>query len=312
MPVNEGVTLQDFIDRWLFDPVVGKLIATVFAIVVVLVVVRYTQRALGRYIEDAQRRYRLRKLVTFLGYVFAILLLSIVYSDKLSGLTVLLGVLGAGVAFALQEIIVSIAGWISLSFGRLYDVGDRVQLSGIRGDVIDIGVLRTTLMECGGWINGDQYSGRIVRVGNSSIFKEPVFNYSSDFPFLWDEITVPIRFGSDYELARKLFLQVLEDVTGEHARRLEGDWRKMTSKYLLEDAQLQPTVSLKITDDWVEFTLRYVVDYKKRRSTKDRISSQLLDVIAKSKDRILLGAPAFELASVPPLEVDVRRDTHQA
>ncbi len=292
---------------WLFDPVVGKLLSAVLAVIVVFTVVRYAQRALGHYVEDAQRRYRLRKLITFFGYVLAIFLLSIVYSDKLSGLTVLLGVLGAGVAFALQEIIVSVAGWIALSVGRLYDVGDRVQLGGIRGDVIDIGVLRTTLMECGGWINGDQYSGRIVRVGNSFIFKEPVFNYSSDFPFLWDEITVPIRFGSDYESARRLFLQVLDDVTGEHARRLQGDWRKMTDKYLIEDAQLQPMVALKITDNWVEFVLRYVVDYKKRRSTRDRISSKILDVIEKSGGRILLGAPAFEVASIPPLQVEVQK-----
>ena len=173
--------------------------------------------------------------------------------------------------------------------------------------MIDIGVLRTTLMECGGWINGDQYSGRIVRVGNSSIFKEPVFNYSSDFPFLWDEITVPIRFGSDYELARTSFLQVLDDVTGEHARRLQGDWRKMTDKYLIENAQLQPMVALKITDNWVEFVLRYVVDYKKRRSTKDRISSRILEVIESSGGRILLGAPAFEVASIPPVEIDIRK-----
>lgn len=299
--------MEEVIKDWLFDPVVGKLIAAALVVLVVFTIVRYSQRVLGRYVEDAQRRYRLRKLVTFFGYVLAIFLLSIVYSDKLSGLTVLLGILGAGVAFALQEIIVSVAGWIALSVGRLYDVGDRVQLSGIKGDVIDIGVLRTTLMECGGWIHGDQYSGRIVRVGNSSIFKEPVFNYSSDFPFLWDEITVPIRFGSDYESARKSFLQVLDDVTGEHARRLEGDWRRMTDKYLIENAQLQPMVALKITDNWVEFVLRYVVDYKKRRSIKDRISSRILDVIEKSDGKIVLGAPAFEVASIPPLEVEVQK-----
>ncbi len=299
--------MEEVIKDWLFDPVVGKLIAAVLTVVVVFTVVRYSQRVLGRYVEDAQRRYRLRKLITFFGYVLAIFLLSIVYSDKLTGLTVLLGVLGAGVAFALQEIIVSVAGWIALSVGRLYDVGDRVQLGGIRGDVIDIGVLRTTLMECGGWIGGDQYSGRIVRVGNSFIFKEPVFNYSSDFPFLWDEMTLPIRFGSDYDLARKSFQQVLDDLTGEHASRLEGDWRKMTDKYMIENAQLQPMVTLKITDDWVEFVLRYVVDYKKRRSTKDRISSRILDVIESSNGKIVLGAPAFEVASIPTLEIEVQK-----
>ena len=213
--------MEEFIRRWLFDPVVGKLIAAALVILVVFTVVRYSQRVLGRYVEDSQRRYRLRKLVTFFGYVLAVLLLSIVYSDRLSGLTVVLGILGAGVAFALQEIIVSIAGWISLSVGRLYDVGDRVQLGSIAGDVIDIGVLRTTLMECGGWIKGDQYSGRTVRIGNSSIFKEPVFNYSSEFPSLLDVVASRLRFGSIKEMARKPLLLVLKNVTGDDARRRE-------------------------------------------------------------------------------------------
>ena len=299
--------MEDQIKKWLFDPVIGKIIAATLVVLAVVVLVRYVQRALGRYIEDSQRRYRLRKLVTVGGYAVALILLSVVYSDKLSGLTVMLGVLGAGIAFALQEVIVSVAGWIALSFGRLYDVGDRIQLGGIKGDVIDIGVLRTTLMECGGWINGDQYNGRVVRVANSFIFKEPVFNYSSDFPFLWDEIMIPVRYGSNYEMARQGFQQVLDDITGDHARKLKGEWRKMTDQYMLEDAQLAPMVSLKMDENWAEFTLRYVVDYKKRRSTKDRISADILKLIEESGDQIKLGAPSFEVASIPPLDINVQK-----
>ena len=177
--------MTELLEKWLFDPLVGKIVATIAVVVASVVLVRLAQRALGRYVDNPERRYHLRKLVTFAGYLLAIFALTVVFSDKLAGLTVFFGVAGAGVAFALQEIIASVAGWIAMSFGRFYQVGDRVQLGGIRGDVIDIGVLRTTLMECGAWINGDQYSGRIVRVANSFIFKEPVFNYSSDFPFLW-------------------------------------------------------------------------------------------------------------------------------
>lgn len=299
--------MEEEIKKWLFDPVVGKLIAATLVVFVVVVLVRYVQRALGRYVENSQRRYRLRKLVTIGGYAVALVLLSVVYSDKLSGLTVMLGVLGAGIAFALQEVIASVAGWVALSFGRLYDVGDRIQLGGIKGDVIDIGVLRTTMMECGGWINGDQYNGRVVRVANSFIFKEPVYNYSSDFPFLWDEIRIPVRYGSNYEMARQGFQQVLEEITGEHARKLKGEWRRMTDKYMLEDAQLAPMVTLKMDDNWAEFALRYVVDYKKRRSTKDKICSLILEFIEQSEGQIRLGAASFEVASIPPLDINIRK-----
>lgn len=113
-----------------------------------------------------------------------------------------LGVAGAGIAFALQEVITSVAGWIALSFGQFYTIGDRVQLGGIKGDVIDIGMLRTTIMEIGEQVKGDQYTGRIVRITNSFVCQGPVYNYSADFPFVWDEITVPIKYGGDHNLAR--------------------------------------------------------------------------------------------------------------
>lgn len=95
-----------------------------------------------------------------------------------------IGVASASIAFALQEVIGSIAGWIAISFGNFYAPGERVQLGGIRGDVIDIGILRTTLMELGEWVASDLYTGRVVRIANSFVFKQPVFNYSGDFPFL--------------------------------------------------------------------------------------------------------------------------------
>ncbi len=137
-----------------------------------------------------------------------IIMVTIVFSDKLGGLTVALGVAGAGIAFALQEVIASVAGWLAILFAGFYKTGDRVQLGGIKGDVIDVNVLRTTLMETGQWVDGDLYNGRIVRIANSFVFKEPVFNYSGDFPFLWDEIKIPVQFGSNYDKARKLFLDV--------------------------------------------------------------------------------------------------------
>ena len=122
----------------------------------------------------------------------------------MGGLTVALGVAGAGIAFALQEVIASFAGWLAIMFGGFYKTGDRVQLGGIKGDVMDIGVLRTTIMETGQWVDGDLYNGRIVLITNSFVFKEPVFNYSGDFPFLWDEIKIPIQYGSNYDLATEI------------------------------------------------------------------------------------------------------------
>ncbi|MCP5326247.1 MAG: mechanosensitive ion channel [Oceanospirillaceae bacterium] len=298
--------MTDNIARLMADAMLQKILLSAVVLLIFFMLLHFLKNIVVRYVDDNERRYRLRKIVGFSGYILALLGLIFTFSDRLGGLTVFLGVAGAGVAFALQEVIASAAGWVAMSFGRFYQVGDRVQLGGITGDVIDIGVLRTTLMECGGWIKGDQYNGRIVRVANSFIFKEPVFNYSSDFPFLWDEMIVPVRYGSDYEKARGEFQQVLDEITGEYAQRLQGNWRHMTQQYMLEDARLQPLVSVNLTENWAEFILRYVVDYKKRRSTRDAISLRILAVIENSQGDIRIGAPAFELANPADVRVSMQ------
>jgi len=299
--------METIIENWLFDPVIGKVVTAFFAVIIVVILVRFSHSALGKYVEDNSKRYRIRKLLTFVGYILALFLISIVYSDKLSGITVFLGVAGAGIAFALQEVIVSIAGWVALAFGRLYNIGDRIQLGGIKGDVIDIGILRTTLMECGGWIKGDLYNGRIVRVSNSFIFKDPVYNYSSDFPFLWDEIILTFDAQNEHQAIKEKLQSILELVTGEYANTLKSNWRHMTEKFMLENAKLDPFVSLSINDNGIEFSLRYVVDYKKRRVTRDAICVKVLDYINNNKHSVQLACPALTLNSSSPLKVNLSK-----
>ena len=191
--------MQEQLKHWLFDPTVGKFVAALIGLGIVYTLSRIAQRSANRFVADADARYRGRKFIAFLSYLVAIGVVATIFRSKLGGLTVAFGVAGAGVAFALQEVIASAAGWVVVSVGGYYSAGDRVQLGGIKGDVIDVGILRTTLMEVGQWVNADLYNGRIVRVANSFVFKEPGSNYSGDFPFLWDEITLPVRYGSDLE-----------------------------------------------------------------------------------------------------------------
>ncbi len=291
------------LEAWLYDPLTGKLVSVLVGLVVIVVAIRLLRRAAGRYLRDNTTRYQARKAVTFFGYLAALVFVALVFSDKLGGFTVAFGVAGAGIAFALQEVIASAAGWVAVSFGGFYRVGDRVQLGGIKGDVIDIGILRTTIMQIGEWVNGDQYNGRIVRVANSFVFKEPVFNYSGEFPFLWDEIMVPIKYGSDYQLARELIGRVAEEVVGEYARAAEQAWEPITRRYLIEKASVRPTVTMTANQNWIEFTLRFVVDYKARRATKDRLFVRILEEIDRTDERVGIAASTLNIEKLAPLEV---------
>jgi small-conductance mechanosensitive channel len=141
--------------NWWSDPFLRQLTLLLAGFVLIGVVVRVLRQHLVRRIHDGDRRYQVRKFVTLSGYFLALVVVLVVFSHKLSTLSVAFGVAGAGVAFALQEVIASVAGWVAVSFGSFYKVGDRVQLGGIKGDVIDIGILRTTIMQIGEWVSSD-------------------------------------------------------------------------------------------------------------------------------------------------------------
>ncbi|HET6370451.1 MAG TPA: mechanosensitive ion channel family protein [Nitrospiria bacterium] len=287
--------MKQFLEDWFFDPTFGRLIAAFAGVFIIFVLIRLVQRTLSRHVTDVDVRYRVRKLVGTLGYLFAVVFIAIVFSNRLGGLTVAFGVAGAGIAFALQEVIASIAGWAAISFGTFYKTGDRIQLGGITGDVIDIGILRTTLMECGQWVKSDLYNGRIVRVANSFVFKEAVFNYSADFPFLWDEIIVPVKYGCDRRLTREILERVVQEVVGDYVSFANSAWREIVAKYMIENAKTEPMVTLSANENWIEFTVRYVVDYKKRRSTKDLLFTRILEEFDKTDGRVAIASATLQL-----------------
>lgn len=283
-----------------------KWIASLVAIAVVLIVSQIAQRSAARRLNDVGVRYRVRKALALASYAISLLVILTIFSDRLGGFTVAFGVAGAGIAFALQEVIASAAGWIAISFGNFYSPGNRVELGGIKGDVIDIGILRTTLMEVGQWVDGDLYNGRIVRVANSFVFKEPVVNYSADFPFLWDEIRIPVRYGSDWKYARQILQQVADETCSQYAKDSEQAWAATVRRYALEAARLEPAVTMVANDNWLELTLRYVADYRSRRATKDRLYTRFLEEVDKSGDRVRLASATVEIVNLPTFDVAIK------
>ncbi|MCT4366361.1 MAG: mechanosensitive ion channel family protein [Synechococcaceae cyanobacterium MAG-AL2] len=286
------------------DPLVSKLFIAVAGLLVISLLIRSFQYSLTRYLKDSDSRYYGRKLITFSGYLAGFVFITIVFKDRLGGLTVAIGVASAGITFSLQEVIASVAGWIAISAGGFYNPGDRVQIGGSKGDVIDIGILRTTLMELGEWVESDLYTGRIVRIANSFVFKAPVFNYSGDFPYLWDEIKIPVKYGSDHRLARSILEQVIaEMIPTNTTANVKAAWQVMFRKYLIEDARIDPVVSLVLTDNWIEFTIRYVVDYKTRRLIKDQLFTRILDEFARTEQRVNIASTTIQLTEAPTLNV---------
>jgi small-conductance mechanosensitive channel len=289
------------------NPSLLKFVYLIIGSIIIWILSGLLKRVLISRDEDINIRYHSKKIVSFIGYFLVVILILIIYSNKIEGLTVALGVAGAGIAFALQEVIASFAGWLTIMFGGFYKSGDRVQLGGIKGDVMDIGVLRTTIMETGDWVDGDLYNGRIVLIANSFVFKAPVFNYSGEFPFLWDEIKVPIKFGSNYSLAMEILNEVSQEIASELPEKSSEQWNSLQRKYLLENAQTKPMVSLIANDNWVEFTIRYVVVYNKRRVTKSDLFLKILESVEQTNGAVRFASATFQLVEAPDFNINIKK-----
>jgi small-conductance mechanosensitive channel len=277
----------------------GKCVAAVVGILLIHGTFRLLEKALPRRFGQADLRYRVRKLIAFSGYAAILLFVSILFEDRLGRLSFAIGVAGAGVAVALQDVLASIAGAFSIGFSKLYAIGDRIQIGDIRGDVIDIGLLRTTLLETGNWVSKDMYNGRVVRIPNSTVLKGTVFNYSQGFRFVWDEIKTVFTTTSDCQLAREMLLRVAKESIGEYLLEAQASWRSISENFRSENPPLEPTVALAVNAASLEFTVDYVVDYTKRTAMKDRLFTKIVQEVANSNGRLEWASSGVTVANQP-------------
>jgi len=279
--------METLLQRLVSLPLGTKLVCAVFGILVVHATFRLLERILPRQFRERDARYRVRKFVVYVGYAVVILFITVLFEDRLGRISFALGVAGAGVVVALQDVIASFAGWIAIDLSNLYMVGHRIQVGETKGDVIDISIMRTTVMETGSWVSGDLYSGRAVRIPNSYVLKGLVFNYSQGFRFVWDEIKVPLTTNSDQHLAREVLLGVGKETVADYLAEAERSWRKVAETFLLENLSLEPTVTLVVNSGSLEFTLSYVVDYTSRSLMKDRLFTKIVEEVTRSNGRLV-------------------------
>jgi small-conductance mechanosensitive channel len=270
-----------------------RIVATVALVVTFFVAIRIGEWAADRTVSDEHWRYTLRKLVRYSAASICLIAILGIWAQRLQGLLLVLGATGAGLAIALAPVIVSMAGWALIISSDLYKVGDRIQLGGVIGDVIDIGIIKTSLLEIGNWVQADQLSGRVVAITNAAVFKDPVCNYTRGAPYLWDEFTVPIAYGPHWERAQKVMVEAVSDYATETAGPAQASLRQLPGMSLLGIPETRPQVYLSLTEHWAACTLRYVVHARSRRAVKHRLQSQVLKALAT--EAIAIASPAISV-----------------
>lgn len=257
----------------------ARLVATAVVVVAAAVLLGVAGRFAGWWLDDPYARYHARKLTRYAIFLAAIIALAVVWRSLAGNVGVILGFAAAGIAFAMQEVIGAIAGWFNITSGRIYRVGDRVELGGVRGDVIDITLLRTKMLEIGSaeddesWVKGRQHTGRIVAVSNKSTFTSPVYNFSAIFEFIWEELTIPIAYRSDWHEAEQIIKE--EAVRASASEGARAAISAMERRYPIPHAEVEPRVFVRATDNWMELSARFVVPVREARTAKDAMMRRI-------------------------------------
>ena len=295
----------EMVNSWLKEhSIFTSVLKYLFWVIVVFLIMQILRKFVRKHLPDTAMRYKSQKAVEIVGYFFLVVLSIIYFTGNIKDLTLAIGFFTAGVAITLQEIFLSLAGSFFIFFVKVYKPGDRIEINKIKGDVIDVDSIYTTIMEIGEWVSSDNYSGRIVKLSNAFVFKGPIYNYSQNFPFVWDEFNLPIRYGSDMELAKSLVIQVAREVLSKYTADSKEEWQKVVQKYYIEDAQLDPTLAITLTDNWVQFNLRYIVDYKKRRMTKHLLQEKIHQEVEKTAGKVILSSATVEIIKIPEIKIE--------
>jgi small-conductance mechanosensitive channel len=292
-----------------------KLLITLGCIIAALILgrlLRAVARALLRGRNDVRARFWSEQAIHIVLTVVLIVFLISLWFDNPSRLATPAGLLTAGLAVALQRVITAIAGYFVILSGAVFSVGDRIVLGGVRGDVIALGYTRTKIMEMGEpppvqdappsvWVQARQYTGRIVTVTNDKVFDEPVFNYTRDFPYIWDEMRIPVRYVDDWEAAERILLDAARRHTVDLAEIGRAALEDLKRTYVVSESELKPRVYWRITDNWLELTVRFIARDRGVRELKDAMSRDILQ--AFRREGIEVASATYDIVGVPPLQI---------
>ncbi|MGH7565535.1 MAG: mechanosensitive ion channel family protein [Gemmatimonadota bacterium] len=253
-----------------------RLIVVVVLVTIAYVIYRIVDRQIRGHVADPEKRHRYRKRVGYTVAAVIVVILAVVFFERLRGIGTFLGFIGAGLAIALREYLAAFLAWFYIVGQRNITLGSRIEVDGVRGDVIDIGVFKVTLVEVRGEEFGDQSSGRLVTIPNFQILTEAVFHFTTSSPFVWDEMEFTITFESDWEKAREIVERIGMEVFEPYRHEVEKGFRRLEKDYAFRYGVTTPIVYTAIGQNGIQLRLRYLTHVRRRRGNRDAISRRIL------------------------------------
>lgn len=289
---------HEYLQKGFYTFIVFSLVFFVFKLIL--------EETVSKKIKEPKARYSFRKTISLLYMVVLLVAVITIWVPNPEALLVAYGLVAAGIAISMQDLFKSVAGGLILLFMKLYRVGDRIEINSNYGDVIDIDIMYTTLLEMRQWVDGDQATGRLVIVPNNSILSGAVKNYTKDNDFIWDEVWVPITYGSDWRKASSILTDVAKKETRATAQKAQKELSKIQEKYYLSGRDVDPKVFMVLTDNWISLSLRYVTGVRERRIVHAKLQKLILEKLEKSKN-IKVASSTTEIVGLPEIRVKQKR-----
>lgn len=281
----------------------SKILTSFIVVAVALIVRALVLRAVHKRTDETDLVYRTGKLTTYTTTVVVLLTLSWIWFDAFSNFATYIAVVSAGLAIALADVLKNVAGWGYIVVRRPFRVGDRIEIGGTKGDVLDIRLFRFTVAEIGNWVDAEQATGRLVHIPNGNLFAEQIANYTEGFEFIWHEIPVLITFESDWHRCEEILLAIVRDVAPNIEARAGARIREAAKGYQIKIGVLTPIVYLTVKDSGILLTARFLTDVRTRRTVEQRIWRAVLEAFA-SEPKLDLAYPTVRTYLEGPIRLE--------
>lgn len=260
------------------------------------------RRLLFRYVHDRQRRQQLLQVRRVTVTVIVALVLVFDFSNQFGALATILGFAAAGIALALQNVIMSMAGYLYVSGRYGIRVGDRVQISGINGDVLEIGLFKLTMLELSGEANGQQPTGRVVIFPNSVVF-QTTGNFFRQVPganFTWNEFKISLAPDCDYRLVEQHLLEIVDQVYSRYRESVQREYQNMERNLSIRAEPPKPMCRLQFSETAIELILRYPVRIESTAEIQDEVARRVVDTLGKEPNLRLQVQGTPNVERLPP------------
>ncbi|MBN2460650.1 MAG: mechanosensitive ion channel family protein [Candidatus Cloacimonetes bacterium] len=258
------------------SPLTVKILNSVLIIGILWVLVLIIRRIITRNVREVKSQYTWNKIIGYISALLGIFLVGRIWLQGVQSIATFLGLLSAGIAIALKDLLANLAGWLFIVSRRSFEVGDRIQLGSNAGDVIDIGLFQFSILEIGNWVHADQSTGRIIHIPNGKIFNNELANYDKGFKYIWNEIEVILTFESNWEKAKQILQNIIDNQEESITSTMERQIKKAARKFMIYYRNLTPIVYTDVVDNGVKLTIRYLCETRKRRGSSQSIWESIL------------------------------------